>query len=162
MPSLTTDNYIQIGTGLIALGAVAYSWWIGNKQHKLQERMVLIEESKEKERQCEKDKADIHCWLKQERRVRNQKEYLYTYLCFQNKGQAKATNVTVLINTIPILEYPAFKNHKYDKTAEMEPQVPPVRYIVTLRHPHMPPYTVDVSWEDNSGKSGHRETTVNL
>ncbi len=162
--SLTTENWIQIGVGVVALISLVYSvissLYLRNKQDELQERMVLIEESKEKERQREKDKADVYFWLKRKlipnRRGPRPNDYLY----LENRGQATAENVAILIDDTPILEHPAFTSNRKGELLTIDPGVPAVQYLCSGEP--RPPYIVEVKWTNKSGESNSRKRQVHL
>ncbi len=181
MLNLTFSDWVQVavvgvsaGSLAVAIGALVYSIRSGTRQrktneefstqqHKLQERMVLIEENKEKERRGEKDRADIYFWLRRTVSPIDPKRGPIDYLYFENKGQAKAENVSILIDSKPILEHPGFKDNRKDTLFGMEPQVPAIKYRLRLvRGIPAPPYLVTVNWVNASGKPDFREDRVHL
>ena len=160
MPSLTTNQWFQVIIGFIALGSLVVSIISLTLSLRLKHKQYNLEENREKERQREKDKADIYFWLKRTFYPGYSGTRTCDFLFLENKGQATANDVSILIDDTPVLEHPNFRNNSKDKILAISPNTPPIKYLCE-RHTGQP-YRVKVTWTNKSGEAGSREQRVNL
>jgi hypothetical protein len=121
---------------------------------KTQKRLVVIEESRERDRLRQTRKAKIRAELAREQRGDRIPERLRIY----NDGESEAREVTIKLAGKPIREHRAV----IDTRSEIS-QVGPrscVQYMLALTHANFPPWGIEITWIDDSGEPGIYRTTI--
>ncbi len=144
---------ISIIAAVISAIAIGVSIWTHNRNHKLQARIVALEEAREKDRLAEKNKANLAAQIAQNRDGR-------PVLRILNNGFAEARNIKVVLDNKPVLEHDGiFKNQK--EICQVGPQSS-FQYLQFLCDQLDPPNEVKITWEDDSGEPGEYSTTLTL
>ena len=90
---------ISILSLLLSAIAIMVSIWTHVRSHKLQERIVCLEEEREKERHIEKAKAYLTAKIEKEELSRSGTSRIYRkyFLVIENKGLSEARNIGLLL-----------------------------------------------------------------
>ncbi len=153
---------ISIIAAVISAIAIGVSIWTHNRNHKLQARIVALEEAREKDRLAEKKKANLTANIEKEvlisRNGRKQTNQHFLYI--ENSGNSEARNIKVNLDGKPLLEHSTIL-----KNTEEITQVGPnsdFRYLLVLSMQGRPPSSIEITWEDDSGEPGKYSTTLTL
>jgi len=147
---------ISIIAAVISAFAIGVSIWTHNRNHKLQARIVALEEAREKDRLAEKQKANLTARIMREPGTRNMRDLLV----IENSGHGEARNIKIILANKPILEHPAVLQGTNEVT-----KVGPnshIQYLLALCMGNYPPFDIEITWEDDSGESGKYSTTLTL
>lgn len=153
---------ISIIAVVISAIAIGVSIWTHNRNHKLQARIVALEEAREKDRLAEKQKANLIAKIIKEALPRSGSIKIDTnyYLQIENKGSSEARDVKVVLDGKPLLEHPTIlKNIK--EITQVGPNTD-FRYLLVLSTQGRPPSNIEITWEDDSGEPGKYSTTLTL
>jgi len=147
---------------LLSVIAIIVSILAFRKSLKTQNRLVDIEEVREKDRLAEKNKANLTAKIIKEALPRSGSIKIDTnyYLQIENKGSSEARDVKVVLDGKPLLEHPTIL-----KNIEEITQVGPntdFRYLLVLSMQGRPPSNIEIEWEDDSGEPGNYSTTLTL
>ena len=152
---------ISIIAAVISAIAIGVSIWTHGRSHKLQTRIVALEEAREKDRLAEKQKANLTARISRELLTRGTRSATQHFLYIENSGNSEARNIKVNLDGKPLLEHPTIMND----TEEIH-QVGPnsdFRYLLVLSSMRgRPPSSIEISWEDDSGELGKYNTTLTL
>jgi len=153
---------ISIIAAVISAIAIGVSIWTHNRNHKLQARIVALEEVREKDRLAEKNKANLTAKITKEelRRSSTHKISWQYHLVVENKGVCGACNIKINLDGKPLLEHPTILKNIKEIT-----QVGPnsnFRYLLGLSMQARPPSAIEIIWEDDSGEPGKYGTTLTL
>ena len=153
---------ISIIAAVISAIAIGVSIWTHNRNHKLQARIVALEEAREKDRLAEKQKAYLTAKIIKEVLPRSGSIKIDTnyYLQIENKGSSEARNVELLLADKTIFEHPAVQNPS-EEVKHVGPQSP-FRYKFSNGFMRDLPLKIEISWEDDSGELGKYSTTLTL
>ena len=156
-PSLII-SIIAVGISAIAIGV---SIWTHNRNHKLQARIVALEEARETDRLTEKKKAILtaHIVSGSYPNIAGGQTPEYK-LRIENKGLGEARDVKVILDDKPILEHPAIPQGTSEVT-KVGPNSP-IQYLLSLSMQTTPPFILEITWEDDSGEPGEYSTTLTL
>ena len=148
-PSLIVSIIAVIISGI----AVYISW-------RTQNRLVDIEEVREKDRLAEKKKANLTVRISRELLTRGTRSTTQHFLYIENSGNSEARDIKVNLDGKPLLEHPTILQNTEEIT-----QVGPnsnFRYSLVLSMRGRPPSSIEISWEDDSGELGKYSTTLTL
>lgn len=151
---------ISIIAAVISAIAIGVSIWTHNRNHKLQARIVALEEAREKDRLAEKQKANLTARISRELLTRGARSTTQHFLYIENSGNSEARNIKVNLDGKSLLEHPTIMND----TEEIR-QVGPnsnFRYLLVLSMRGRSPSSIEISWEDDSGEPGEYSTTLTL
>jgi len=153
---------ISIIAAVISAIAIGVSIWTHNRNHKLQARIVALEEAKEKDRLTEKKKACLTAKITKEE---GQNSGLITtyrryYLHIENKGLSEARNVKIVLDDKPVMEHPGIRKTQ-SEVKQIGPESP-FRYEFEEGFMRNLPLKVEITWEDDSGEHGQYSTTLTL
>jgi len=154
---------IAMGAILVSLLSIYFSFRANKKsltlqkeQTEMQKRITQIEESRERERAIQSQKA---C-LKAELREVERNNHRYHCLVIENSGQGTARNVKATLDGKPILEHPAIASGQQEIIL-IGPDSE-ISYIAVITLDCSPPFEFKVTWEDGSGEPGEYETTLTI
>jgi len=144
-----------ISLGLSAV-AIVVAMWTHCRSHKLQSRVVKMEETREKDRIVEQKKASLTARIVREPGSRKMRDLLV----IENLGPGEARNISAMLDGKPLLEHPAIlqKERKLDKIGPRSE----VRYLLVITMQTRPPFGIEITWEDDSGEPGKYSTTLTL
>jgi len=153
---------ISIVAVTISAVAVVVSMWTHIRSHKLQKRIVALEEARERDRLTDKRKAYLVAKIVKEELARSGHSRIFRkyYLVVENKGLSEARNITLLLADTPLLKHSAV----IDSLTEVK-QIGPqsfFRYEFKQEFMRTLPLKVDITWEDNSDEPGKYTTTLTL
>jgi hypothetical protein len=153
---------ISIVAVIISATAVGVSVWTHIRSHKLQKRIVALEEARERDRLTDKRKAYLVAKIVKEELARSGDSRIFrTYhLVVENKGLAEARNIVLLLADTPVLKNSAVINSQTE-VKQIGPQSS-FRYEFEKGFMKNLPLKVDITWEDDSGEPGKYSTTLTL
>lgn len=140
-------NVLSLIAIVVSVAAWITSW-------KTQKRLVVIEESRDRDRLKQTRKARIRVELAREHGEARVPERLRIY----NDGESDARDLTIKLAGKPVHEHPAVI-----VTGSEISQVGPrsyVQYMVALTHANFPPWDIEVTWSDDSGEPGFYKSTI--
>jgi len=154
---------ISMIAAVISAIAIGVSIWTHNRNHKLQARIVALEEAKEKDRLAEKKKANLIAEIIKEVLPRSGSIKIDTnyYLQIENKGSSGARDIKVMLDENPMFEHPSMYLQKGKKFEEIGP-ASSVRFRLFTADQLKPPHKITMTWEDDSGEPGKYSTTLTL
>ena len=151
---------IAMGAILVSLLSIYFSFRANKKsltlqkeQTEMQKRITQLEESRERERAIQSQKA----YLKAELRKVERNNYR---LVIENSGQGTARNVKATLDGMPILEHPAIASSQQEII--LIGPYSEISYMAGITFGCSPPFEFKVTWEDNSGVPGEYETTLTI
>lgn len=153
---------ISIFAAVISAIAIGVSIWTHNRNHKLQARIVALEEAREKDRLAEKKKANLTAKITKEelRRSSTSRIYWQYHLVVENKGLSEARDIEIILAGKPILEHPAIPQGT-DEITRVGPNSS-IQYLLAPSMGNYPPFDIEITWEDDSGEVGEYSTTLTL
>ena len=153
---------ISIIAAVISVIAIVVSIWTHSRSHKLQARIVALEEAREKDRLAEKNKANLTAKITKEliRRSSTSRPYYQHYLVVENGGLCGARNIKIILAGKPILEHPAVLQST-DEITQVGPNSH-IQYLLALSAGNFPPFNIEITWEDDSGEPGKYHTTLTI
>lgn len=153
---------ISIIAAVISAIAIGVSIWTHNRNHKLQNRIVALEEAREKDRLAEKNKANLIAEITKEelRRSGTSRIYRKCYLQIENKGLSEARNIDLVLDNKSVMEHPGIlKTQSEVKQVGSESSF---RYELSVTGGQNIPSRVEITWEDDSDELGKYSTTLTL
>lgn len=150
-PSLIVSIIAVIISGI----AVYISW-------RTQNRLVDIEDAREKDRLAEKQKANLTAIIKMEelRRSGTSRIIRKCYLVVENKGLNEARNIKIVLDDTPLMEHPGILNTQ-SEIKQVGPESS-FRYELAVTGGSNVPSRAEITWEDDSGEPGKYSTTLTL
>ena len=153
---------ISIIAAVISAIAIVVSIWTHNRNHKLQARIVALEEAREKDRLAEKNKANLTAEIttKESPRSGSIRIDRKCYLKIENKGLSEARKIELVLDDKAVMEHPAIL-----KTQSEIKQVGPessFRYELAVTGSPNVPSHAEMTWEDDSAEPGEYSTTLTL
>lgn len=153
---------ISILSLLLSAIAIWVSKWTHDRSHKLQKRIVCLEEEREKDRQIEKGKAYLTAKIEKEELSRSGTSRIYRkyFLVIENKGLSEARNVELLLKEEAVEGNPLLHNIQQEVN-HIGPQSS-FRYEFSNGFIRELPLPVVIAWHDDSSESGKYQTTLTL
>ncbi len=153
---------ISILSLLLSASAIVFSIWTHDRSHKLQKRIVCLEEEREKDRQIEKRKAYLTAKIEKEELSRSGTSRIYRkyFLVIENKGLSEARNIELLLKDRAVPGNPLLQNVQQEVN-HIGPQSS-FRYEFSNGFMRELPLPVGIGWQDDSGESGKYQTTLTL
>lgn len=153
---------ISILSLLLSAIAIVVSIWTHDRSHKLQKRIVCLEEEREKDRQIEKGKAYLTAKIEKEELSRSGTSRIYRkyFLVIENKGLSEARNIELLLKDRAVPGNPLLQNVQQEVN-HTGPQSS-FRYEFSTGFMRELPLPVGIGWQDDSGESGKYQTTLTL
>lgn len=147
-------NWLKEPGNILSLIAVVVSVVACITSWRTQKRLVVVEESRERDRLKHARKAKLRAELVHELHGRSSGEKLRIY----NDGDSEAREMVLILDGKPIREHPAV----VDIESEVNRVSPHshVQYLVALTRGTYPPWDLQVAWVDDSGESGTYRTTI--
>ncbi len=152
---------ISIIAAVVSAIAIGVSIWTHNRNHKLQARIVALEEAREKDRLAEKQKANLAAQIVSDsyKNIAGGQTPRHK-LRIDNSGIVEAQNIKITLDDNPLLEHPAIPPNTEEVT-----KVGPssfFQYLLALSTQTAPPFELVITWEDDSGEPGKYSTTLTL
>jgi hypothetical protein len=153
---------ISILSLLVSVIAIGVSVWTHNRSHKLQKRIVFLEEEREKDRQVEKEKAYLTAKIEKEELPHygtSPIKWRY-FLVIENKGLSEARNIELLLKDQAVVGNRLLQNVQKEVN-----QIGPhsyIRYEFSNGFMRELPLPTRITWYDDSGESGKYQTTLTL
>ena len=169
---MTVSDIIASVSVLIAGLALWRSWRAGRAASKatrdaneLQERMVALEEAREKDRLTAKGTAILTAKIIAEQIAQRRSGRIDRHLLrVENTGAATAREVTILLDGKPVMEHPAVSSPavQHVNTEEIRVVGPGshFHYVLALHQNLCPPFEFEATWDDDSGQQGRYATTL--
>ena len=153
---------ISIIAAVISAIAIGVSIWTHNRNHKLQTRIVALEEAREKDRLAEKNKANLTAKITKEelRRSSTHRISWQHHLVVENKGFGEARNIRLLVDGKSVVEHQGIVPP--ERVVEQIGPQSSFRYNLRLGTGIEIPAQADITWEDDSGEPGEYSTTLTL
>jgi len=153
---------ISILSLLLSAIAIVVSIWTHGRGHKLQKRIVCLEEEREKDRQIEKGKAYLTAKIEKQELSRSGTSRIYRkyFLVIENKGLSEARNIELMLKDQGVLGNPLLHNVQQEVNY-IGPQSS-FRYEFSNGFMKELPLPVGISWQDDSCESGKYQTTLTL
>jgi len=148
---------ISILSIVISAIAIIVAIWTHSRSHKLQKRIVNLEETRERDRLNTKQKANLTAQIKREKTVRGIEVNNAEFLVIENKGFAEARNITVKLDKKPLLEHKVTADRKEVKIIGPQSQI---QYRLLFTMQVYPPFEIDITWEDDSREPGKYRSTL--
>jgi hypothetical protein len=140
----------------IVLGIKHYR--LGQRNKVLQERLLALEETREQDRVRENTEASLVADI--QRGGRSGTTWL---LSIENKGRSEARDITVLLGGQPILEHPGVApatKQGLNKEVRRLPGGSRFRYVLAPTLRCRPPWELEITWADDSGRPRSYCTTL--
>lgn len=144
------SDLISAGSLFVAVIALIVGMLANRKANVTQLRLVEIEERREKDRQTQKNSAQLCAELR-----KMEKNYRLVLI---NQGNAEARNVRVMMDGIPLMKHKATFSNK--RLPDMVGAKSEVSCILAISMESAPPFKIEVKWEDDSGNDREYRTTL--
>lgn len=150
MSSSLIISIIAVGISAIAIGV---SIWTHNRNHKLQARIVALEEAREKDRLAEKQKANLTARITKEelRRSSTSRIHWQYNLVVENTGLGQARSIDLRLDGMTVHEHPCVV--KPVKEASFLGPRSSFHYPLDFSS-NARPSRVDIIWRDDSDGEG--------
>jgi len=162
---MTATDIIAIASACVAALALAQGWRASRKADKamreandlakqnlaVQERLAQIEQAREQARLMQAFQAVLTAELRQTDRGGHR-------LFIANAGQGTARNLAITLDGKPLAEHPATSGNK-DGSRIIGPGAEASYYMSLNRSCH-PPFDLEATWDDDSGRQGSFSTTL--
>ena len=149
---------ISIIAAVISAIAIWVSIWTHNRNHKLQTRIVALEEAREKDRLAEKNKANLVARITKEESHRLSPSNIYCqyHLVVENKGLSEARDIRIWLEGKQVSEHRTFvKGQK-----EIFIVGPQSQFKYHIVKPF--PSEIAIAWVDDSGEVGSYRNSLTL
>ncbi len=145
---------ISIIAAVISAIAIGVSIWTHNRNHKLQTRIVALEEAREKDRLAEKNKANLTAEITKEVLPRSGSIKIDTnyYLQIENKGLGQARSIDLRLDGMTVHEHPCVVKPVEEK-GFLGPSSS-FHYLLVFSSKAHHPSRVDITWRDDSDEEG--------
>jgi len=136
---------------LIVSGMAAfYSFKQGRRSNQLQERIVDIEEQREKERLAKENKADLRASFKYENLL--DEGQVASHIVVRNEGKIKAENIRLYVDGDPVTQ------HKYmmqSHSHKLSPILPDKEYksVISVEENEPESCEIKLLWDDETGRN---------
>lgn len=142
--------------------AIGVSIWTHCRSHKLQKRIVCLEEEREKDRKIEKGKAYLTTKIEKEELSRSATSRIHRkyFLVIENKGLSEARDIELLLKGQAVVGN-ALLNNVQQEINYIGPQSS-FRYEFSNGFMRELPLSIEVAWQDDSGESGKYQTKLTL
>ena len=147
----TVVEWLALG---VSVGSAAVAWLAYRRSSKTEARLLVIEESRERDRILEARKAVLVARITREPSNRP----IALYLEVENKGLAPAHDICITLDGGTLFGHPAVV-----KTGEEVTHVWPQSAFRYRLAPHSSaplPRGISLTWSDDSGEPGKYETTL--
>ncbi len=151
---------ISIVAVVISALAVGVAIWTHVRSHRLQGRIVALEETREKDRLAEKQKAYLTARLEKEIVTRGTRSTDQYYLVVENKGLAQARSIDLKVDGRGVHEHPCFEDEILE--ASFLGPKSSFRYAISLTMGGPVPSRADIAWMDDSYEPGKYTTVLTL
>ena len=141
----TANLVLTAVTALIALWAIIVSRQTASRQTQLQERLLALEGSRERDRRLASTTAKVSAHFEGPTSTRK--------LVVLNEGPSAARQISVTINGTPLIEH-----DRIPRGQQLVRNLGPggrAAYLFSLTMGTPPVYTIAIEWEDDSGRPGN-------
>lgn len=149
---------------LVSIVAIFFAWRTASRQNALQERMVTLEDARERDRLRQARSAEVRASIQREtphwREARLAGKGQQYWLVVRNDGSVTARNVDVLLDGRPALEHPLVPRGENDIT-DLGPGAD-FRYILAVTLGSARVLNARVEWQDDSGESRTWESQLKV
>ena len=159
---MAVSDFIAICAIIVSIISIYFSRCANQRSLKLQEeqieiqkRITQIEESRERDRVIQSQKAYLKAKLQKLQKQDKPNSY---HLVIENMGQGTARNVKAELDGKPIIKHPAIVSSQQE-TRTIGPGSE-ISYIAAITNDCSPPFEFKVTWEDDSCEPGEYETTL--
>lgn len=145
---------------IVSILAVVISGIAVYISRRTQNRLVDIEDAREKDRLTEKQKANLTARISREPLTRGTRSATQYFLYIENSGSSEARDIKINLDGKPLLAHSSILENTEEVT-----QVGPnsyFRYLLVLSSKGRSPSNIEVTWEDDSGEPGKYSTTLTL
>lgn len=148
---MSISDAVAIGSVCVAGLSLAAAVYFGVKNSRLQQRLVELEQEREKARYVQSLQAVLRAEIQNARHVSSS-------LVISNNGKGTARNVKVLLDAVPLLEHGAIPQgvEKVDLIGPESEISCPVAFTQACH----PPFALELTWDDDSGQQGKYSTTL--
>ena len=146
---------LSLVVSAIALGVAI---WAHVRGHRFGKRMVALEEARESDRIRQGAKANLVADIQ-----RGDGSGPVWRLEVENRGQAEARDVTVLLDAQPILDHPGVaRATQQGLNRELRHLAAGARfrYVLAPTLGCRPPWELEITWTDDSGEPGSYQATL--
>ncbi len=159
---MAVSDFIAICAIIVSIISIYFSRCANQRSLKLQEeqieiqkRITQIEESRERDRVIQSQKAYLKAKLQKLQKKDERNSY---HLVIENVGQGTARNVKAMLDRKPIIKHPAILPDQQEIT--LIGPASEISYIMAVTLSCSPPFEFKVTWEDDSGEPGEYITTL--
>lgn len=146
----SASEWISAGSLVVAIIALIVSVLSNRKANATQERLVEIEEQREKDRQAQRLSAQLRAELRK-------KGNSYR-LVIINQGDAEARNVRVMMDGKPLSEHNVAVSN--DRLPDVVGANAEVSCLLAITQGNAPPFDIEIKWDDDSGNDKEYRTTL--
>ena len=148
------QNAIAVIAAIVSALAALASIRAARKSIAAQNRMLQIEEARERDRVLQFKKANLIASLIREPGSRTIRDLLR----IENTGDAEARDLNVILDGHPVLEHPAMPRGQ-DEVRQVGPRSH-FQYLIAVSFQTKAPSDVRITWSDDSGEPGSYRTTL--
>jgi hypothetical protein len=147
---------VGIIIGVVALGvsiwSVLRSQKTARRQNRLQERLLKVEQSRERDRVTESQSAKLRAWV--DRAGRTERQIVI------NEGQSEARAVKTLLDGLPIVGHPLVPQG-VEEVTHLGPGAH-AEYLLAVSMGAPATVQIEVEWEDDTGEPGRWRSQLSL
>lgn len=148
---MNISDAIAIGSVCVAVLSLAAAVYFGVKNIRLQQRLLELEQEREKAKYVQSLQAQIRAGL----RETGPSSWR---LVVANTGRGTARNVRARLDGVPLLEHDAIPGGEQEvMTIGPDSEI---SYCMAITRACRPPFEFDVTWDDDSGQQGRYGTTL--
>lgn len=149
------SGFANFVAALLSVVAIIISIIALRKSHKTQGRLVDIETARERDRLLKARKAALVARIVTEG-ARSIQEV--SFLVIENRGEAAARCVWVVLDGTPFGQHPACVEELADDL-RIGPSSD-ARFVLAINNDCMPPFDLQLAWQDDSGEPGVYRSTL--
>lgn len=149
---------------LVSIAAIFFAWRTASRQNALHERMVALEDARERDRLRQARSAQMRASIHREsphwREARLAGKGLQYWLVVRNDGSVTARDVRVLLDGRPVLEHPLVPRGENEIT-DLGPGAE-FRYILAVTLGSARVLNARIEWRDGSGEARTWESQLKV
>ena len=151
------ENWVAVVAAVISGLAALASIAAARRSIAAQNRLLEIEERRERDRVSAAQKARLIARIVREESLSGRKVRNY-YLEIENLGASAANNIDIPLDDGPVLDHPTMPR-RTDEIRHVGPESS-FRYTLAPTLETRPPAKIAIAWDDDSGEPGQYETTL--
>lgn len=148
---MSISDAVAIGSVCVAVLSLAAAVYFGIKNGRLQQRLVELEQEREKAKYVQSLQAVLRAEFRNARHVSSR-------LVISNSGKGTARSVKVLLDGVPLLEHDVIPKG-VEKVDIIGPESE-ISYAIAIDRACHPPFALEMTWDDDSGQQGKYSTTL--